>query len=266
MNYLIMKEIHNSEQMGSQMMNYISLYLLGQKTGHSFAFHENSLHGRTPTTLITDTFNYPFVYLNTFDETVYLTKYPYPEMYSLNKDKTYYIHGLFHNAISILSKELKSVFNFYDFKQKIVEEAKKQIAFFKQKNKNITSVHFRRTDYAQIGAALSLDYYKEAIKYFNHDDVFLVFSDDITWCKTIKDEIFGNRCVVFSENNKQNIDMCMMSMCDNNLIANSTYSIWGAVLNKNKSAKIVSPKTAPGGCDLKLCFKNWICTDYTLER
>lgn len=266
MNYLMMKEIHNSEQMGSQMMNYASLYVFGQKTGHDVGFHENTLQGKTPTTLITDTFDYPFTYLNDYDETIYIGQYPYLEMNNLNKNKTYYIHGLFNHAVSLLSKELESVFNFYNFKHDIIKEAKKQINYFKQKNKKITSVHFRRTDYVRIGAALSLDYYKNALKYFNTDDVFLVFSDDIEWCKSKKDEVFQNKQAIFIENNKQNIDMCMISLCDNNLLSNSTYSLWGGILNKNKSAKIISSKTSPGGCDLSVCFKNWTCIDSTLER
>ena len=179
-------------------------------------------------------------------------------MQNLNPNKTYHIHGLFHHAVRIWSQIIDDIVNnFYVFKSDIINEAKKQIKFYKTKQK-ITSVHFRRTDYVNIGAALSLDYYKKMISYYDVNDTFFVFSDDIPWCKSIKQEIFNNRNVIFIENNKQALDMCIMSLCDNMLLSNSTFSIWSAALNKNKEAKIISPQFSPGGCDMSLCFKNWL--------
>ena len=37
-------------------------------------------------------------------------------------------------------------------------------------------------------------------------------------------------------------DLCLMSLCDHNVISNSSYSWWGAWLNKNENKKIISPK------------------------
>ena len=66
---------------------------------------------------------------------------------------------------------------------------------------------------------------------------FLIFSDDITWCK----KNFIGDSFIFIENEVDFIDMYLMSMCINNIIANSTFSWWGAWLNKNKNKKIISP-------------------------
>jgi hypothetical protein len=67
---------------------------------------------------------------------------------------------------------------------------------------------------------------------------FVIFSDDIPWCKTI----FGDgENVFYMEKNKDLYDLCMMTLCDHNIIANSTFSWWGAWLNNNKNKKVISP-------------------------
>ena len=66
----------------------------------------------------------------------------------------------------------------------------------------------------------------------------LVFSDDIDWCKGV----FRGDRFTFIEGEKDYIDLYIMSQCKNNIIANSTFSWWGAWLNKNKNKKIVAPK------------------------
>jgi len=65
----------------------------------------------------------------------------------------------------------------------------------------------------------------------------LVFSNDISWCK---DNIFGDK-IYYSENNSNHVDMCMMTMCDHNIIANSGFSFWGAYLNKNENKIVICP-------------------------
>jgi hypothetical protein len=253
-----MKNIHNSEQMGSQMMNYACLYYYCKKYGHNVGLQPESAFGKFSSKIIADSFTYNFNYVNNVDDMIHINEYPYNQLDNIDKNKNYFVHGLFHRAISVWSSIKEDIRdNFYNFNNSILVEAKNKINYFKQKNKTITSVHFRRRDYVTLGAALKLDYYKNAVNQYNADDIFLVFSDDIEWCKSIKDEVFGNRNVFFSENNKQNIDMCMASLCDNNIVSNSTFSIWSAALNKNSKAKIVSTKFAPGGCDLSLAFQNW---------
>ena len=106
---------------------------------------------------------------------------------------------------------------------------------------NNVSIHVRRTDYLNsngVHPILNTDYYKSALNILNRYDYIYVFSDDIEWCKTHLD--FSN--MVFIENFNEIESLYLMSLCNNNIIANSTFSWWGAWLNNNKGKKIFSPK------------------------
>ena len=91
--------------------------------------------------------------------------------------------------------------------------------------------------------AKSFNYYEEALKKFG-DRSILVFSDDIEWCK--KQKIFTSRNCNFVENNskiyKGHFDLCLLSMCNDFIIANSTFTWWGSWLSKNKNKKVIAPK------------------------
>jgi len=103
------------------------------------------------------------------------------------------------------------------------------------------SIHVRRGDYLKLQTyhpLCTMDYYNNAINDIGEDRLFLVFSDDIEWCKNN----FKNGNFVFVENEKDYIDLYIMSMCNSNIIANSSFSWWGAWLNKNKNKKIIAPK------------------------
>jgi hypothetical protein len=63
---------------------------------------------------------------------------------------------------------------------------------------------------------------------------FLVFSDDVEWCRS---EFSGSEYIVCDLGNPY-VELCCMTLCDHNIIANSSFSWWGAWLN-TKSEKIV---------------------------
>lgn len=118
--------------------------------------------------------------------------------------------------------------------------------------KNTISVHIRRGDYLSepganklLGGLCNLEYYENAIKYMNNkieNPLFLVFSDDITWSK--KNLSFIKNVIYVDWNIKNNSwqDMYLMSMCKHNIIANSSFSWWGAWLNNNSEKIIIAPK------------------------
>ena len=108
-------------------------------------------------------------------------------------------------------------------------------------NENTVSLHVRRGDYIKKSnwhTIQNLDYYKKAYDIINDNSInVLVFSDDINWCKeNIK---FDNISYIEGETNI--VDMYIMSLCTHNIIANSSFSWWGAWLNNNKNKKVIAP-------------------------
>lgn len=153
-----------------------------------------------------------------------------------------------------------NVRNEFVFKNEIINECLK----IKKKYTDIVSIHFRRGDYlgdADKFPPLNLEYYQKAINLFDDKEyTFFVFSDDIDWCKNV----FGDdEKIVYIEGNNQFVDMCMMSMCNHNIIANSTFSWWGAWLNSNPNKKVIGPSNwfGPGLSHLNtkdIIPENWI--------
>lgn len=117
-----------------------------------------------------------------------------------------------------------------------------EFSFSTEKYYDVASIHIRRGDYVTIGndyhTNLSDYYYQRAMSIVNASR-YLVFSDDIDWCKTK----FVGPQYAFAQGNSPAEDMAMMARCDHNIIANSSFSWWAAYLNKNPSKKIVAPQT-----------------------
>lgn len=108
------------------------------------------------------------------------------------------------------------------------------------------SIHIRLGDYLQhqnYHPIQPIDYYKSAVKEFDQDMNYLIFSDQIEEVK--KSKIFENiglKNIVYIENQLPHEDLKLMSLCNNNIICNSTFSWWAAFLNKNTDKKIIYPK------------------------
>lgn len=103
------------------------------------------------------------------------------------------------------------------------------------------AIHVRRGDYLKIQEHhpfCGLKYYQKAMNLIPEGTKFLVFSDDIKWCK---ENFIGDK-FIFIEGEKDYIDMFIMSMCSHNIIANSSFSWWGAWLNQNENKIVVRPK------------------------
>jgi hypothetical protein len=102
------------------------------------------------------------------------------------------------------------------------------------------SVHVRRTDYIGEPVWTELaagDYYERAMSQFDSDTTFVIFSDDIAWCK----ERFRGRRVVFVEALSTVEDLFLMARCKGHIIANSSFSWWGAWLDPNPDKKVIAP-------------------------
>ncbi len=130
---------------------------------------------------------------------------------------------------------------------------------------NSVSIHVRRGDYLNhplFGGICDLDYFRKAINFLNSklDNLhFFVFSDDPNWCKTNL-EINNVKIIDWNIGKNSFLDMHLMSQCKHNIIANSSFSWWGAYLNQNPSKIIIAPsqwkKNMEGTRDL--LPKEWI--------
>lgn len=113
------------------------------------------------------------------------------------------------------------------------------------------SLHVRRGDMAANPASLafhglcSLDYYRRAIAYISErvaNPEFYIFSDDIPW---VKENLQLQHPCHYMDHNKgaeSYNDMRLMSLCRHHIIANSSFSWWGAWLNPREDKVVVAPE------------------------
>lgn len=169
-------------------------------------------------------------------------KEPHPEIY---------YSGCWQSEL-YFKKYKNEILDKFEFVDKLdVENEKVALCI---KNSNSVSVHIRRGDYINnpfykniLGEVCDNEYYHEAIKIIESKDnnlEYYVFSDDIEWVKNnivaLKDKkvIYVN----WNKAEKSYIDMQLMSLCKHNIIANSTFSWWGAWLNQNDNKIVIGPK------------------------
>ena len=124
----------------------------------------------------------------------------------------------------------------------------KEIIDLAHKNESV-SLHVRRGDYgtnknaSKFHGLMGEEYYKKAISIINKkikNPKFFIFSDEIDWVKKNFDLPKGS---IFVTHNKSGIeDMRIMIECKHNIIANSSFSWWGAWLGQNKDKFVIAPK------------------------
>lgn len=166
---------------------------------------------------------------NSYPSNTYLNGYWQSEKYFLDIRK-------------VLLEELK----INKSKSKEVLKAEKEIM-----NCNSVSLHIRRGDYVSLKSAsehhgvMPLEYYYQAIdiiKKQNKEITVFVFSDDISWVR--ENLKLTDKCVYIDFNKGENsvFDMYLMSLCKHNIIANSSFSWWGAWMNQNPKKIVTAPK------------------------
>jgi hypothetical protein len=153
---------------------------------------------------------------------------------------------------------------FDDYKEVIIANAFKNFKIYDTyfnyynliKDSNSISIHVRRKQYNNL---LSIDYYIEAIEYMKNqlsNTNYFLFTDDIAWCK--ENFIIESLTIVEVYEPNEIQELYLMSMCNHNIIANSSFSWWGAYLSKNTNKVIIAPgKTDIGVLDM-FFPENWI--------
>lgn len=175
------------------------------------------------------------------------------ELLTINLDKNTFLQGYWQSPLY-----------FKDFENEIKSDLKINLII---SNHNISilneirkvesvSIHVRRIDYPN---PLKLEYYINAINLISkklENPAFYIFSDDIDWCKENFDYL---KVKYFVENNSQNEieDFYLMTICNHFIIANSSFSWWGAWLSDHKNKIVIAPLNPGIGCE-GFYPKNWI--------
>lgn len=188
----------------------------------------------------------------------------YPNIFNLDESKSYMFYGNWvnENYTKDIINEIRNIYKFPPFNDE------KNIAIAEQiESTNSVSIHVRHGDYKQFGfPILPLEYYKKSIDIISDkikDPFFYIFSDDIDFVN--KNFKFLKRYTIINWNKKDNSykDMQLMSLCKHNIIANSTFSYWGARLNRNNEKIVIAPKKHVESCKYPIACSDWIIIDNT---
>jgi len=179
----------------------------------------------------------------TYDETLFNLD----QAYDYDLSGRFDLYTYWYNSIG---KEVAS-WRYKEYLQESANVRMKEIRKVFSNNKPIVSIHIRRGDYLLPEFSfceLDADYYTQAI--VDHflpveDYNFMVFSNDIEYAK----QLFEGDNIHFVEpergdkvcSDSEKEDLVLMSLCDHHIIANSSYSWWGAFLSKNPEKKVICP-------------------------
>ncbi len=182
----------------------------------------------------------------------------------LDKQKDWYLTGYYISEEYYKNRldEIRSFFVFPDEEKTGLRDIAADI----RKSTSI-SVHVRRGDYlsslySSQFVNLGMDYYKRAAAHILDtypDAKFFVFSDDKDYIKESFDWLENKVIVTGNTGADSYKDMYLMSICDHNIIANSTFSTWGALLNPGEDKTVIYPEKYLSGQDSeKKSLKGWI--------
>lgn len=184
-----------------------------------------------------------FLPINEGYPTQQLKMYCYPFHYEnyLPAENSFIIDGFFQSEKYFLDSRNK-ILNLFSPSKEIEKIIKDKYSHLLEKE--TIALHVRRGDYLKFPdhhPVQNIEYYKNGISFIKEKkeiENILVFSDDIEWCK--KNLQFEN--FIFIENEKDYIELFLMSRCSNNIISNSSFSWWGAWLNNSAEKVVVAPK------------------------
>lgn len=222
-------------RLGNQMFQYSALKGVASYKGYWYSIPKN--------TSLTECFKIPETLSNKNQETLFIEQYEFDLNFFNNCPDDIDIAGYFQSEkyFKHIEKEIRKDFTFYDRISKVCNHYRNNTF----PNQEVISLHIRRTDYLTDSnfEKLSLDYYYNALELLPDTSV-MIFSDDPGWCR----EKFNGEQFTVSLSNNSYIDLCLMTLCDYHIIANSSFSWWGSWLAKSK--KTIAPK-------------KWFCGDFS---
>lgn len=179
--------------------------------------------------------------------------------FSSDSRNDFTLYGFFQTE-KYFSHCVKEVRGQFTFKKEIVDECKEIV---ESCFNNPISLHIRRGDFLINSGNhynQSLDYYEEALKKFDADRQVVIFSDDPDWC--MEQALFADDRFIVSQAAGPYHDLYMMSQCSDFIIANSTFSWWGAWLANR--GKVIAPKKWFGPNNAHLNTKDLYCEHWEI--
>ena len=225
--------------LGNQLFQYAFGLLLADKRGEELKIDNRSLGAKTDTYRSYSLDNFKISTPLASDSEI--KKYQ-PRLAFFNKIynkifKNYHI-GYEEKFLNTKASYIEGFFQSYKYLELLKELSLKKDIDYKIAD-NSVAVHIRRGDYVNNPAhfVCDLKYYQNAFKLIKEkvaSPVFYIFSDDIAWAK--ENLIFVSRPEI-----KDFEELILMSRCKNNIIANSSFSFWGAWLNTHNDKIVIAP-------------------------
>ena len=244
-------DLGNLGRLGKQMFQYASLRGLAQKHGYDYCLPPEEVIGTTDDTVknsditMFECFNIPDAPRNitNFPKVMERVNYNLDELLWDRCPDNVSLFGYFQTEkyFKHIEQDIRNAFTFVDEIMQPSEDA------FRENfgNSEVVSLHIRRTDYVQLQnhhPLVSIDFYEKSLDLLPQELSVMIFSDDINWCKSQK--MFDQDRFIFVEGNNSGVDLCLQSLCTYHIIANSSFSWWGAWLSKSK--KIIAPSNWAG--------------------
>lgn len=247
---LSFNNIGNLGRLANQMFQYSSLKGIARYRGYEFsippreAFGQNDGNVRNSDVILYDVFKLEeknnIAIINNqifaerqhhFDEQLFNQCPDNVDLFGYYQTEKYFKH---------IEDEIRKDFSFDVELFDICKSFMSQIS-----DDEIISLHVRRGDYIvnPNHPTQTLEFYEKALAKLPDNIPVIVFSDDSDWCN--QQELFSSDRFMISENNSTDADLCLMSLCNYHIIANSSFSWWGAWLAKSK--QVYAPQNWFGG-------------------
>ncbi len=247
--FIAMTGLTVTENLGSQMWHFATLTGIAKRTGHRILFFNELCEQGKGLKLDQHFKNLPLERVAisgmSDDERNHIV-YPIPRdvivdsnVFTIDPNHSYNFTGLF-GSYRYWYPRRREIAKMYRFDPALVQQCRIMVDRAREGGRQVVAVHVRRDDYINgVFINVTRDYYDAAFKHFDDAEVnYLVFSDDMPWCR----EAFADKHnVYYSDAPTPIADMCAMSQCDHNIIANSSFSFWGAFLNEHAGKIMICP-------------------------
>ena len=175
--------------------------------------------------------------------------------FMLSSDEKYlFVEGYFQSPeyFSSIANILKEEIQFPRYQDSVIQKYTEEI-----NHSESVAIHVRRVAYDD---TLAISYYEAAIEKMRTTHAglsFFVFSDDIAWCKIAFQQIDNIRYIVHNSKDEL-VDLFLITRCKHFIIANSSFSWWGAYLSEANNKTVIAPKNTSIGVANHFYPENWV--------